>query len=50
MAIATADDPPVRLQLGADSVTAVEGKLQRVSDELRQWRELAVSTRYDDPA
>jgi hypothetical protein len=28
----------------------VERKLQQVSDELSQWRGLAVSTRYDDPA
>jgi NAD(P)-dependent dehydrogenase (short-subunit alcohol dehydrogenase family) len=48
--IATADHPPGRLQLGADSVTAVAGKLQQVSDELSQWRGLAVSTSYDDPA
>ena len=47
--IATADDPPVRLQLGPDSVAAVEGKLQQVSHELGRWRGLAVSTSYDDP-
>ena len=48
MAIATVADPPERLQLGADAVAAVEGKLGRVSAELNQWRELAVSTAYDD--
>ncbi len=48
--IATAADPPARLQLGADSVAAVEGKLQRVSDELNKWRELAVSTTHPDAA
>lgn len=48
--IATVADPPVRLQLGADCVAAVEGKLQRVADELSKWRELAVSTAYDDTA
>jgi NAD(P)-dependent dehydrogenase (short-subunit alcohol dehydrogenase family) len=42
--IATAADPPARLQLGVDSVAAVEGKLQRVTEELNQWRGLAVST------
>jgi NAD(P)-dependent dehydrogenase (short-subunit alcohol dehydrogenase family) len=46
--VATAADPPLRLQLGADSVAAVEGKLRRVSDELDTWRELALSTMYDD--
>jgi hypothetical protein len=48
VAIATAADPPLRLQLGADCVAAVEGKLQRVTDELGKWRELALSTTYDD--
>jgi NAD(P)-dependent dehydrogenase (short-subunit alcohol dehydrogenase family) len=47
VAIATVADPPERLQLGADAVAAVEGKLGRVSAELNQWRELAVSTAYD---
>ncbi|MFY9927074.1 MAG: oxidoreductase [Streptosporangiaceae bacterium] len=44
VAIATAADPPARLQLGADSVAAVEAKLQQVADDLSKWRELAVST------
>jgi NAD(P)-dependent dehydrogenase (short-subunit alcohol dehydrogenase family) len=48
--IATVADPPLRLQLGADCVAAVESKLQRVTGELGQWRELAVSTAYDEPA
>jgi short-subunit dehydrogenase len=48
--IATVADPPARLQLGADSVAAVEGKLRRVSEELNAWRELAVSTAHDDAA
>jgi NAD(P)-dependent dehydrogenase (short-subunit alcohol dehydrogenase family) len=44
VAIATVADPPARLQLGADSVAAVEAKLQQVADDLSKWRELAVST------
>ena len=44
MTIATTADPPARLQLGADSVAAVEAKLQRVTEELNKWRELAIST------
>ena len=42
--IATTDDPPVRLPLGADSVAAIESKLRQVRDELDTWHELAVST------
>jgi NAD(P)-dependent dehydrogenase (short-subunit alcohol dehydrogenase family) len=47
LAIATVARPPVRLQLGADCVAVVEEKLRRVTAELNQWRELAVSTAYD---
>jgi short-subunit dehydrogenase len=50
MTIATTADPPARLQLGADSVAAVEAKLQRVTEELDKWRELAVSTTHRDAA
>jgi NAD(P)-dependent dehydrogenase (short-subunit alcohol dehydrogenase family) len=50
MTIATVADPPARLQLGADSVAAVEAKLQQVTDELNKWRELAVSTTHHDAA
>jgi NAD(P)-dependent dehydrogenase (short-subunit alcohol dehydrogenase family) len=46
--MATVADPPARLQLGADSVAAVEGKLNLVAEELNKWRELALSTTRDD--
>jgi len=46
--IATTDSPPARLQLGADSVAAVEAKLQQITEELNTWRELAVSTTHHD--
>jgi hypothetical protein len=42
--IATVANPPARLQLGADCVAAAEEKLRRVTAELSQWRELALST------
>ena len=48
--IATVDRPPARLQLGADSVAAVEAKLRHVAGELSTWRELSLSTAYDDAA
>jgi hypothetical protein len=48
--IATAADPPARLQLGADSVAAVEAKLQQVTGELNKWRRLALSTTHRDAA
>jgi NAD(P)-dependent dehydrogenase (short-subunit alcohol dehydrogenase family) len=46
IAIATAENPPSRLQLGADCVAAVEAKLLRMVDELDQWRDLSASTAY----
>jgi NAD(P)-dependent dehydrogenase (short-subunit alcohol dehydrogenase family) len=48
--IASADRPPLRVQLGRDSFTAVANKLESVADEQRTWRELAVSTDHDDVA
>ena len=46
--VATADKPPLRLQLGADCVARVEAKLALVADELAQWRELALSTAHEE--
>ncbi|AHH95291.1 oxidoreductase [Kutzneria viridogrisea] len=45
--VGTVDDPPLRLQLGADSVQRVQAKLDHVARELDQWRELALSTGHD---
>ncbi|MCF2528704.1 oxidoreductase [Yinghuangia soli] len=39
-----ADDPPLRLQLGADAVERVEAKLDLVRRELDAWRHVALST------
>ena len=44
--VATSPSPPLRLQLGADSVSRIEAKLHRVPRELIQWRAVAVSTGY----
>lgn len=41
------DQHPLRLQLGADCVTRVEGKYRGLLNDLEQWRELSVSTSYD---
>jgi NAD(P)-dependent dehydrogenase (short-subunit alcohol dehydrogenase family) len=45
-ALAETPDPPLRLQLGADSVDRVEAKLVKVQAELDRWRELSVSTSH----
>jgi NAD(P)-dependent dehydrogenase (short-subunit alcohol dehydrogenase family) len=44
--LAAAAEPPLRLQLGSDCVTLVEGKLAAVAGELAQWRDLALSTDF----
>jgi NAD(P)-dependent dehydrogenase (short-subunit alcohol dehydrogenase family) len=48
--VAGVTDPPTRLQLGADALARVNAKLALVSDEMTQWRDLALSTGYDDAA
>jgi NAD(P)-dependent dehydrogenase (short-subunit alcohol dehydrogenase family) len=48
--VATMDNPPLRLQLGADCVARVESKLDQVARELHEWRTLALSTGFDAPA
>jgi NAD(P)-dependent dehydrogenase (short-subunit alcohol dehydrogenase family) len=47
--VATGPSPPLRLQLGADSVSRIEAKIHHVARELVQWRALAVSTGYPAP-
>src|SRR5262244_21913 len=44
--ITQVENPPLRLQLGADCVSAVETKLIQVKQELENWRELAESTAF----
>jgi len=44
------DNPPLRLQLGADAVARIEAKLDLVRRELGQWRHVALATALDpDP-
>jgi hypothetical protein len=44
--LVAADRPPLRLPLGSDCVSLVEGKLATVAEELDRWRELALSTDF----
>lgn len=46
--ITEVENPPIRLQLGADCVAAVTTKLEQVKQELEQWRELAESTAFTE--
>jgi hypothetical protein len=42
--------PPLRLQLGRDTIAAVEAKIAHVQTEMDQWRAVAESTDHDDVA
>ncbi|MFE5162394.1 SDR family NAD(P)-dependent oxidoreductase [Streptomyces sp. NPDC056697] len=44
--LATEPEPPLRLQLGSDCVSLVEGKLGFVAKEVDQWRAWALSTDF----
>ena len=44
--LADAQNPPVRLPLGSDTVQRIEQKNRFVAEELAQWREVAVSTDF----
>ena len=44
--VATSTEPPLRVQLGTDSLARVEEKLTQVATELAAWRTLAQSTDY----
>jgi NAD(P)-dependent dehydrogenase (short-subunit alcohol dehydrogenase family) len=48
--ITEVENPPLRLQLGADCVASILQKMEQVKAELEQWRPLAESTGYDDEA
>ena len=42
-----AENPPLRLPLGEDSITAIEGKLANVREEVARWREVGAATSYE---
>ncbi|MDX1877442.1 oxidoreductase [Mycolicibacterium sp. 141076] len=48
--VVESEQPPVRLQLGRDTIAAVEAKIAHVQAELAQWRAVAESTDHDDVA
>lgn len=47
--LADAAQPPLRLQLGSDAVARAYAKHQQVEQELAQWKELALSTDFEQP-
>ena len=46
MTLADAENPPLRMPFGSDTVAAIEAKHAFVAGELKAWRELAISTDF----
>ena len=44
----TAAEPPLRLQLGADTLQAFDAKLDNFRKEMDDWRHVALATDHDD--
>ena len=44
-----ADDPPLRLVLGADAIGNIEQRLKSISNELTAWRPVGEATALDEP-
>ncbi len=49
LAALDADDPPLRLVLGADAIATIEQRLHGVQDELAAWRAVGEATAFDEP-
>jgi len=49
MAALDADEPPLRLVLGADAIGNIERRLESVADELAAWRAVGEATALDEP-
>ncbi|MCX4402099.1 hypothetical protein OG840_09740 [Streptomyces sp. NBC_01764] len=48
LALADADNPPLRAQLGSDCAAAMDRKIAQLREGTDTWRELALSTDHDD--
>lgn len=46
--VVDSDNPPIRLALGADTVETIESVLQFMKAELDAWREVSMSTDFDE--
>jgi hypothetical protein len=42
-----ADEPPLRLVLGADAIGNIENRLEALGEELERWRALGAATAVD---
>ena len=48
LALADAENPPLRAQLGSDCLDELDTKITQLRTESQAWQELAVSTDHDD--
>jgi NAD(P)-dependent dehydrogenase (short-subunit alcohol dehydrogenase family) len=48
--IAELEKPPLHLPLGEDSYNAIKKQLEKISEEISQWREKSLSTGYQSAA
>jgi NAD(P)-dependent dehydrogenase (short-subunit alcohol dehydrogenase family) len=48
--VVEADDPPLRLALGADALHIIRGKLHSELEEYKRWESVTVSTAFENPA
>ncbi|MBA3711378.1 MAG: SDR family NAD(P)-dependent oxidoreductase [Pyrinomonadaceae bacterium] len=44
--VVESENPPLRLPLGEDSVTAIEAELEAVKKDIAPWREVGIDTAY----
>ena len=49
LAALDADEPPLRLVLGADAIGNIEQRLKNLSDELAAWKAVGEATALDEP-
>ena len=49
LAALDADEPPLRLVLGADAIGNIERRLGSIADELATWRAVGEATALDEP-
>jgi NAD(P)-dependent dehydrogenase (short-subunit alcohol dehydrogenase family) len=46
--VVNSDNPPLRLPLGADTVSAIEGAIEFIKTELDAWKEVSINTAFDE--
>lgn len=50
VAVATSEQPPLRLPLGSDAIASIQADVDRIGRELQVWNDLSASTDFKDQA